>query len=114
LRAKYKNIKVIYDGKHFDSKKEARRYGELQLLEYAAEIRDLVTHPRFLLLDGFSDNFGGYHRPINCTWDFAYKRGRRSVVEDVKSPITRKEPAYVIRKKLFIHKYPDIEFREVV
>ena len=36
-----------------------------------------------------------------------------SVVEDVKSPATRKETAYRLRTKLFKALYPNIEFREV-
>lgn len=36
---KYGSKKVIYDGIVFDSKKEARRYCELKLLERAADSR---------------------------------------------------------------------------
>ena len=112
---KYKNIRVIYDGKQFDSKKEARRYGELQLLEYAEEISNLEIHPRYTLQASFWDPRGGRnYRSITYTGDFFYRERGTSIVEDVKSRITRKEPAYNIKKKLFIKKYPDIEFREVI
>jgi hypothetical protein len=35
------------------------------------------------------------------------------VVEDVKSPPTRQETAYSIRRRLFLRRYPEIEFRDV-
>ncbi len=48
-RSKYRNVKVEVDGHVFDSKKEARRYGELKLLEQAHEILDLELQPKFPL-----------------------------------------------------------------
>jgi len=44
---KYNARKVKLDGYTFDSKIEARRYGELKLLEKAGEVWDIEVHPRF-------------------------------------------------------------------
>lgn len=38
---KYRNNKVEYDGIIFDSKKEAKRYAELKLLERTGRIKEL-------------------------------------------------------------------------
>jgi hypothetical protein len=39
--SKYRNVPVSVDGERFDSKKEARRYCDLVLLQRAGEIRNL-------------------------------------------------------------------------
>lgn len=94
-RRKYRNEPCEVVGHHFDSKKERKRYGELRLLSMAGELKDLILQPRFRLeVNGM----------LVCEYlgDFAYTRiadGAR-VVEDVKSPITRKHPVYAIKKKL--------------
>ena len=46
-RSKYGAKKVQVDGYIFDSKMEARRYGELRLIEKAGKICGLVVHPKF-------------------------------------------------------------------
>jgi hypothetical protein len=43
---KYGNRRVEVDGIWFDSQAEARRYGELLLLQRAGQITDLQVHPR--------------------------------------------------------------------
>jgi len=45
--SKYGNIPARVNGRFFASKREARRYQELLLLERAGIIRDLETQPRF-------------------------------------------------------------------
>lgn len=49
-RSKYGARQTTVDGIRFHSAKEARRYGELKLLEQAGEIADLTLQPKFLLL----------------------------------------------------------------
>jgi hypothetical protein len=93
---KFKNIPTEVDGIAFASKKEAKRYGELKLLERAGQIDGLRVHPAFPL-----DVLG---TPI-CKYvgDFEYYApGNVRVVEDVKSAITRRHPVYRIKNKLFL------------
>ena len=45
--SKYRNVPTFVDGHRFASKKEARRFKELKLLERANEIVGLVIHPRY-------------------------------------------------------------------
>ena len=47
--SKYKSIKVVVDGITFDSKREAKRYGELKLMEQAGLIELLETQPVYRL-----------------------------------------------------------------
>lgn len=94
MRQKFSNIKTEVDGLKFASRKEARRYGELKLLEKAGEISGLEIQPKFpMVVNG----------QLVCTYvaDFAYRsKAADRVVEDVKSPATRAHPVYRIKAKL--------------
>lgn len=94
-RPKYRNQKTEVGGILFDSKKEAARWVELLDLQRAGRISCLTRQVRFRLkVNGM----------LVCSYvaDFVYiERGRR-VVEDVKSPLTRKLPVYVLKKKLML------------
>jgi Protein of unknown function (DUF1064) len=95
VRRKFKNIPVTIDGFRFDSKKEGKRYGELRMLERAGLISCLECHPQYAV------NINGQHY-LTYTADFSYrdhKRGAAIVIEDVKSPATRKLRDYRLRKK---------------
>ena len=112
-RNKYGNVKENYKGYLFASGKEKRRYQELVLLHAAGEIQNLQVHPPFTLQKSFRDRNGKMIQAITVKWDFYYMIGTQAIVEDAKSPATRKLDAYNIRRRLFIFKYPDIDFREV-
>jgi len=111
-RNKYRNQKTISDGIVFDSKKEAIRYAELKLLEKAKEISDLELQPRFTLLPSYKRD-GKTIRKIEYVADFRYREPDGTVViEDVKSAITKKNPVYMLKKKLLLHKFKDIVLLE--
>jgi hypothetical protein len=103
---KYGNIPTVVDGQTFASKKEARRYGDLKLLEKAGEIRKLEVQPRFpLKVNG----------KLVCTYvgDFSYVTDAdQYVVEDVKGPVTRTNPVYRIKVKL-LEACLNVQVREV-
>ena len=48
--SKYKAKKVEINGIKFDSKREARRYEELLILEQAGEIKDLKRQVKYILI----------------------------------------------------------------
>ena len=104
---KYRAKKATVDWIRFDSQAEARRYGELKLMQRAKEITDLGVHPRFNLV------VAGMQIAIYVA-DFRYYdfRAGKMVYEDVKSPITAKLPEYIIKKKLMRALY-GIEIKEV-
>lgn len=114
---KYRNIKTTcpITGKKFDSKREYKRYKELQLLERAGEISDLKTQDVFMLIAGFKDNEGKTEGSVKYIADFTYydKKLGKKVIEDVKSDITIKNPTYIIKRKLVKKGYPYIIFKEV-
>ena len=102
------------DGRTFDSQAEARRFRELRLLEDSNLIVDLVTQPEFILLAAFEDVQGRKHKGIKYVADFAYtdKDGNR-IVEDVKGGKATQTPAFRIKFKWAIAKYPAFCFQLV-
>lgn len=95
MALKYRNIPIEVDGIHFDSKKEARRYGELLWLVKAGLIRDLRDHAPFRL------EVNGVHIcDYRCDFVYLDVETEKTVVEDVKSEVTRKLPLYVAKKRL--------------
>jgi hypothetical protein len=55
MMSKYRNKKVLVDGVAFDSKKEAKRYRELKLMEDAGMISRLERQVKFDLLPNQKD-----------------------------------------------------------
>jgi len=115
---KYNARKTEIDGYTFDSKKEARRYGELCLLVKAGEITDLTVHPKFVLQEGFIDRDGKKIQPITYSADFQYwivGSGPTGswIVEDVKGGKATQTQLFKVKWKLVKKKYPDIDFRIV-
>lgn len=109
--SKYHSKKVIVNGIEFDSKKEAKRYSELKLLEKAGEIVDLELQKVFELQPSFKKN-GKTYRKITYKADFCYfdKRLNKYIVEDVKG---FKTEVYKLKKKIFEYKYQELELREI-
>lgn len=110
---KYLNKKVVVDNMTFDSKKEAKRYKMLKLLEKSGEIKELKRQVRFKLIDSMTAPSGTKYRPTYYIADFEYfDKKNNYIVEDVKSDYTRKNPLYIIKKKLMLEKY-NIEIKEI-
>lgn len=120
---KYHNEKTIVDGIAFDSRKEARRYQELKLMERAGEITDLQRQVKYELIPAqyeMGTRIRGNHvstvercveKAVNYYADFVYndKMTGETVVEDVKG---MKTEVYRIKKKLMRWRY-GIKIREV-
>ena len=114
-RSKYGNKKIEIDGVKFDSVKESKRYQALLLLQRAGEISDLELQPKFELIK--SVKFADTDRAksaIRYFADFAYTdtlTGKR-IVEDVKSPATKKNTAYRMKKHMMLAIH-GVEIKEV-
>lgn len=109
---KYGNRKTTVEGVKFDSKAEARRYGELKLLEKGGVITALLLQPSFQLAPAFFHK-GRKERAIKYIADFQYivAGTDRTIVEDVKGKRTE---VYKLKRKLFLAKYGHVyEFEEV-
>ena len=115
---KYNAKKVSVDGIEFDSKKEARRYQELLLLQKAGEIYMLERQKAYELLPAQRepDTFGKrggvikgklLERAVEYVADFVYTdKNGKTVVEDVKG--FREGGAYavfVLKRKLMLYRY---------
>lgn len=109
---KMHNIKTTVDGITFDSKLEARRYGELRAMLRAGEIEDLRMHPTFEVQMGFTDLRGVRNRAIHYEADFYYIETAtgRVVVEDTKGYET---DVFALKRKLFAATYPQYELRVI-
>ena len=104
--SKYKAKKTEVDGIIFDSKKEAKRYQELKLLEKSGKIKNLELQPQFLIQEGFRDLAGIKRRAINYRADFRYTDEEgRDIVEEVKGFETE---AWKLKQKLFLFRYPNL------
>lgn len=107
-RAKYRNQKIVVDNITFDSKKEAKRYQELILMQKAGLITDLKRQVPFTLVPAFNLNKKRY-RNMSYIADFTYKQNGKEIVEDTKGYRTE---VYRIKKKLMAYIYK-IEIKEV-
>ena len=110
---KYHSKKVEFNGIVFDSKKEARRFAELSLLEKAGAIQDLQRQVKYVLIPAQRepDTVGarggikkGKTIEKECAYiaDFVYKdlTLNQTVVEDTKGFKTKD---YIIKRKLMLY-----------
>lgn len=109
---KYRNEPVEHSGKKFDSRLEFRRYTDLALMERAGQISDLRRQVQFELIPAQRRADGALERACHYVADFVYRANGALVVEDVKSEATRRERAYVIKRKLLLYVH-GITLREV-
>lgn len=110
-RNKYGNTKVEVNGVKYDSKKEAKKAEELEMQERLGIISNLERQKKFVLQPSFK--FAGHTiREIAYVADFVYMENGTQVVLDVKSPITRANPVYKIKKKMMMYVH-GIEVKEV-
>lgn len=110
---KYRNRKVTYGSKTFDSQKELERYMVLLDMQKKGLIKDLKLQVPFVLAP--SVKLSGKNKPsLRYVADFSYVMvlGEALVVEDVKSPVTAKLAAYRIKKHLMMSVH-GIEVKEV-
>jgi hypothetical protein len=94
---KYGAKPTTVDGKRFASKREARRYAELKLLEQGGKIAGLQTQVRYRLV-----------QVVHYVADFVYQDNGQTGVEDVKGYKSRE---YKAKKKLMASQH-EIEIRE--
>jgi hypothetical protein len=107
---KFNAVRTEIDGISFASKAEAKRYGELKMLEKAGQIAHLSLQPKFPLYVWDCEK---KHEVQIGHWvgDFQYwdMRAHRTVIEDVKGVRT---PVYRLKKKMIEHRL-GIEITEI-
>ena len=104
---KYNAKKQVYKGLKFDSKKEFHRYLVLEKLLKGKIIFNLELHPQYpLMVNG--TKIGRY------TADFRYINNKGdTIIEDVKSKVTRTRD-YMLRKKILATYEPPIIITEII
>jgi len=99
---KYWAEKLELDWVKFASKKEAKRYNELQFLKNTWKIRNLMLQVSFILQEWFEWN-GQKIRPIKYIADFVYEDEKGlKIVEDTKWFKTKE---YLLKRKMFLKKF---------
>ena len=107
--SKYGNKKAEVNGIVFDSKKEARRWLELDMLAKAGEIQNLQRQVPFLLIPSQSVDGKVVERAVSYVADFVYKQDGKTVVEDTKGHKTKD---YILKRKMLLFFY-GVQIREV-
>ena len=118
---KYGSRKATVDGITFDSRKEARRYCELKLLQRAGAIKELELQKTFELIPAQRepDTIGArggvkkgkvIEKSVSYVADFVYTDALgNTIVEDTKGFRTKD---YIIKRKLMLYVY-GIKIKEV-
>lgn len=112
MKSKYGAKKTRVDEIIFDSRAEAKRYRELMLLKCAGEVTEVELQPSYVLMPGFKHKATGKRvQAITYKADFlvTYADGHQEI-EDVKGFINQ---VYALKKKLFMHAYPDLQIKEI-
>lgn len=95
-KSKYRNCWVEIDGFKFQSKKEGSRYLELKMLQHAGLITGLELQKKYLLIEATETE-----KKCEYWADFFFiDADGNEVVEDVKSPATRRLSTYILKRKL--------------
>lgn len=129
---KYHNKKTRVHGMEFASAWEAERYKQLYLLGKSGYISNLRTQVPYELIParyemiptgelykvGEKKGQQKYkrvcvERAVKYIADFVYVEDGKEIVEDTKSPATRSEEGYIIKRKLMLHVH-NIKLREVL
>lgn len=108
-QTKYGNRTVNLNGERFDSHKEARRYGELVLLQRSGQITGLERQVRFELIPAQYRDKKCVERAVHYVADFVYYEAGEKVVEDAKGYRTKD---YILKRKLMLMVH-NIRIKEV-
>lgn len=101
------------NGYIFDSQVELEFYRDnLSLRQAAGDIRGLLVHPRYIIMEGF-DIRGGHVNAITFKPDFSFVEERDGQFVPVALDVKGAPPSgdFMLRVKLFLRLHPDVEFR---
>ena len=103
MASKYHSKKVTdLDGNVFQSKREYRRWNDLQLLGRAGMIKNLRRQVKFVLIPAQRINGKIVERECSYIADFVYEADGKTVVEDCKGFRT---DTYKLKRKMMLYKY---------
>lgn len=107
-KSKYRNIKIEFQGRKFDSKRELKRYLELKQMQNLGLISNLECQPKYI----FKNLRYKSNKLVSYYPDFRYIENGQVVVEDVKSKAT-KTASYNIKWALMKFFY-NIDVKEIL
>lgn len=107
---KYNAQKTVINGVQFDSRRESVIYQNLLNLQNKGIITHLERQKRFEVIPKTKTERAAYYV---ADYFFQEVATGQWVVADCKSPITKKLPAYVLKRKIMKFRYPEYEFREM-
>ena len=111
---KYHNTKIQVDGIMFDSKLEAKRYGQLKMMERAGVIRDLELQPEYELIPSFRKNGKTWRRAVyKADFQYILCEDDRIIIEDVKGSTAVITDVFRLKQKLFEYQYPGLSIKIV-
>ena len=106
---KYGNKITEVDGIAFGSTKEADYYSNLKWLQRTGAVKSIELQPEFVLQPAY-EIAGKKIRPIIYRADFKVTEADGHIYYvDTKGMRTQ---VYLLKKKMLLYKYPDIDFRE--
>lgn len=100
--SKYHSTPTEVNGIRFDSKREAKRWTELRLMERAGKIQKLKRQVKYLLIPSQYRDGKCIEREASYIADFVYIKDGHLVVEDCKGFRT---PEYKLKRKLMLERY---------
>ncbi len=109
---KYGAQKTTFQGREFDSKKEAERFAQLRYMQMGKQISGLECQVKFELIPNQKDENGKViERAVNYIADFVYidNKTGKIIVEDAKGMRTKE---YILKRKMMLY-LCGIRIREV-
>lgn len=106
--SKYNAERTTVNGQTFDSKGEAARHQDLELLQRSGQISNLERQPKFTLQPKFTDNTGKNQRAITYKADWSYIEDGQEIIEDFKGMETKE---FLLKAKMFRYQHPELILR---
>lgn len=108
---KYRAVPTVVNGIRFASKKEAKTYQDLLLLQKAGKIKNLELQPKFkfeVIYYRADSRKNTFSKVLKYVGDFLYQEGENVIVHDSKGYETKE---FKLKKKLMEALYPEYVLR---
>lgn len=112
IRNKFNNTKTVYNGIKYDSKREAAKAAELDMLKQGGEVLEWLPHPKYIILPRWRDKGGKVARASYYIPDFWVKYSDGSeVVIDIKGFQT---PEFKLKAKMWRYRYRETNLELII
>lgn len=112
IRNKFNNTKTVYNGNKYDSKREAEKAMELDMLKNNGDVLEWTPHPKYLIIPRYLMKNGKVARPAYYIPDFWVKYADGTeVIIDIKGFIT---PEFKLKKKMWEYRYRETNLELII